>query len=79
MPFFHYMISVSVECEGNNLVVTYRPRGLFRGRVYVPGRGEQCSARAVNGVVNLSLPLYGDCDVNFAYAISNGPTGLVNR
>ncbi|XP_026315796.1 uncharacterized protein LOC113227134 [Hyposmocoma kahamanoa] len=71
-------LNISVECEGNNLVVKYRPRGLFRGRVYVPGRGEQCSAQAINGVVNLSLPLYGDCDVNFAYAISNGPTGLVN-
>lgn len=59
--------------------MTYRPRGLFRGRVYVPGRGERCSARSSGGLVKLTLPMYGDCDVNFAYGISNGPNGVVNR
>ncbi|XP_046962414.1 uncharacterized protein LOC124531889 isoform X1 [Vanessa cardui] len=74
-------LNISVECEGSHLVVTYRPRGLFRGRMYVPGRSERCSARALTppGPVRLALPLHGDCDVNFAYAISKGPTGTVNR
>ncbi|KAM3964143.1 uncharacterized protein ACR2FA_001623 [Aphomia sociella] len=72
-------LNISVECEGTDLIVIYRPRGLFRGRLYVPGRGERCSARATGGPVRLSLPLYGDCDVNFAYAITNSPTGMTNR
>ncbi|CAK1540421.1 unnamed protein product [Leptosia nina] len=72
-------LNISVDCEGSNLLVTYRPRGTFKGRMYVPGRGEKCSARAFTGVVKLALPLYGDCDVNFAYAISKGPNGIVNR
>ncbi|XP_052756099.1 uncharacterized protein LOC113512589 [Galleria mellonella] len=72
-------LNITVECEGSELIVTYRPRGLFRGRLYVPGRGERCSTRASGGPVRLSLPLYGDCDVNFAYAITNSPTGVTNR
>ncbi|CAH0714234.1 unnamed protein product, partial [Brenthis ino] len=74
-------LNISVECEGSHLVVTYKPRGIFRGRVYVPGRGERCSARplTVTASVRLALPLHGDCDVNFAYAISKGPKGVVNR
>lgn len=68
-----------MDCEESNLVVTYRPRGNFRGRMYVPGRGEKCSAQAFAGIVKLSLPFYGDCDVNFAYGISKGPNGVVNR
>lgn len=68
-----------MDCEGPELIVTYRPRGVFRGRVYVPGRGEKCSARGEGGPVKLVLPLHGDCDVNFAYGISNGPKGIVNR
>ncbi|XP_049867797.1 uncharacterized protein LOC126368004 [Pectinophora gossypiella] len=72
-------LNITVECEGSDLEVTYRPRGAFRGRVYVPGRGERCSARATGGPVKLTLPLYGDCDVNFAYAISNSPAGVINR
>ncbi|CAH2076192.1 unnamed protein product, partial [Iphiclides podalirius] len=73
-------LNISVECQGSDMVVTYRPRGAFRGRLYVPGRGEGCGARGAGAAaVKLSLPLHGDCDVNFAYAISNGPTGVVNR
>ncbi|XP_072939324.1 uncharacterized protein [Epargyreus clarus] len=73
-------LNISVECEGSDLIVTYRPRGVFRGRVYVPGQPERCSARATGaGPVKLKLPLYGDCDVNFAYAITKGPNGVVNR
>ena len=78
-PPLYSLFSVTVDCEEQNLVVTYRPRGVFRGRVYVPGRGEQCSAKSAGGPVKLTLPLYGDCDVNFAYAISNSPNGVVNR
>lgn len=70
---------VSVECEGSELVVTYRPRGRFRGRMYVPGRGDECGARGAGADVRLALPLHGDCDVNFAHAISNTPSGVVNR
>ncbi|XP_045447709.1 uncharacterized protein LOC123656031 [Melitaea cinxia] len=73
-------LNISVECEASHLVVTYRPRGVFRGRVYVPGRGERCGARALGAApVRLALPLHGDCDVNFAYAITKGPNGVVNR
>ncbi|KAJ2942575.1 hypothetical protein O0L34_g2044 [Tuta absoluta] len=72
-------LNITVDCEGTNLVVTYRPRGQFRGRVYVPGRGEQCSAGSSTGPVKLTLPLYGECDVNFAFAISKGPNGVINR
>ncbi|XP_023935348.2 uncharacterized protein LOC112043915 [Bicyclus anynana] len=74
-------LNISVECEGSHLVVTYKPRGAFRGRVYVPARGERCSARALTPTspVRLALPMYGDCDVNFAYAITKGPNGNVNR
>ncbi|XP_026733279.1 uncharacterized protein LOC113497773 isoform X1 [Trichoplusia ni] len=72
-------LNISVECEGSDMVVTYRPRGVFRGRVYVPGRGERCSARATGTNVRLTLPLKGECDVNFAYGISNGPNGVINR
>ncbi|XP_059046393.1 uncharacterized protein LOC131841983 [Achroia grisella] len=72
-------LNITVECEGSELIVTYRPRSQFRGRLYVPGRGEHCSARASGGPVRLSLPLYGDCDVNFAYAITNTPSGVTNR
>ncbi|CAH2108132.1 unnamed protein product [Euphydryas editha] len=73
-------LNISVECEGSHLVVTYRPRGAFRGRVYVPGHGERCGARALGAApVRLALPLHGDCDVNFAYAITKGPNGVVNR
>ncbi|CAH0407020.1 unnamed protein product [Chilo suppressalis] len=72
-------LNITVDCEGPNLVVTYRPRGVFRGRVYVPGRGERCGARASGRAVRLTLPLYGDCDVNFAYAITKTPTGTMNR
>ncbi|XP_028162263.1 uncharacterized protein LOC114354192 isoform X2 [Ostrinia furnacalis] len=72
-------LNITVECEESNLVVTYYPRGSFRGRVYVPGRGERCGARAVGRRVRLALPLYGDCDVNFAYAITKTPAGMVNR
>uniref|UniRef100_A0A2A4K3D6 ZP domain-containing protein n=1 Tax=Heliothis virescens TaxID=7102 RepID=A0A2A4K3D6_HELVI len=72
-------LNITVECEGEEMLVTYTPRGLFRGRVYVPGRGEQCSARARGSTVQLTLPMRGDCDVNFAYGISNGPSGVINR
>ncbi|XP_045533300.1 uncharacterized protein LOC123720644 [Pieris brassicae] len=72
-------LNISVDCEESNMIVTYRPRGNFRGRMYVPGHGEKCSARAIAGIVKLSLPFYGDCDVNFAYGISKGPNGVVNR
>ncbi|XP_037298105.1 uncharacterized protein LOC115445400 isoform X2 [Manduca sexta] len=72
-------LNISVECQGTELLVTYRPRGVFRGIMYVPGRGDRCSATPNNGVVKLSLPMYGDCDVNFAYGISNGPNGIINR
>ncbi|XP_045768569.1 uncharacterized protein LOC123869632 [Maniola jurtina] len=74
-------LNISVECEGSHLVVTYKPRVLFRGRMYVPGRGDHCSARALTPTspVRLALPMYGDCDVNFAYAITKGPNGNVNR
>ncbi|OWR48299.1 hypothetical protein KGM_208550 [Danaus plexippus plexippus] len=74
-------LNISVECSPSHLVVTYRPHGMFRGRVYVPGRGERCSARSLTPAshVRLALPLYGDCDVNFAFAISKTPAGIVNR
>ncbi|GBP31621.1 hypothetical protein EVAR_84066_1 [Eumeta japonica] len=73
-------LNMTVVCTRDELVVSYRARNTFRGRVYVPGRGEQCGARADrNGSVRLTLPLYGDCDVNFAYAITKTPQGLVNR
>ncbi|XP_022814387.1 uncharacterized protein LOC111348119 [Spodoptera litura] len=72
-------LNISVECESTHMVVTYRPHGVFRGRLYVPGRGEKCSARAVGHTVRLNLPMQGDCDVNFAYGISNGPNGIINR
>ncbi|XP_050561881.1 uncharacterized protein LOC118265449 isoform X1 [Spodoptera frugiperda] len=72
-------LNISVECESTHMVVTYRPHGLFRGRLYVPGRGEKCSARAIGHTVRLNLPMKGDCDVNFAYGISNGPNGIINR
>ncbi|XP_075974474.1 uncharacterized protein LOC142975500 isoform X2 [Anticarsia gemmatalis] len=72
-------LNISVECEGTDMMVTYKPRGVFRGRIYVPGRGERCSARGTGGPVRLALPLRGDCDVNFAYGISNGPNGVINR
>ncbi|KAL4715378.1 hypothetical protein ACJJTC_015149 [Scirpophaga incertulas] len=72
-------LNMSAECTGRSLVVTYRPRGSFSGRVYVPGRGDRCGARATGGPVRLALPLYGDCGVNFAYALTNTPTGTVNR
>ncbi|KAJ8730897.1 hypothetical protein PYW08_002310 [Mythimna loreyi] len=72
-------LNITVECSGSDMVVTYVPRGLFRGRVYVPGRGERCSARASGRAVRLALPMRGDCDVNFAYGISNGPNGVINR
>ncbi|CAH2234402.1 jg21206 [Pararge aegeria aegeria] len=74
-------LNISVECEGSHLVVTYKPRTVFRGRMYVPGRGEHCGARALTPTspVRLALPMYGDCDVNFAYAITKGPNGNVNR
>ncbi|XP_053612609.1 uncharacterized protein LOC128676499 [Plodia interpunctella] len=72
-------LNITVECEGGDMTVTYRPHGPFRGRVYVPGRGEQCSARAAGHLVRLTLPLYGDCDVHFAYAITNTPAGVTNR
>lgn len=45
----------------------------------VPGRGERCSAKSADGLVRLRLPFHGDCDVNFAHAITNGPEGLINR
>lgn len=62
------------------MLVTYRPRAVFRGRVYVPGRGAACGARGAGAApVRLTLPLRGDCDVNYAYAISNGPGGVINR
>ncbi|KAL0880812.1 hypothetical protein ABMA27_001998 [Loxostege sticticalis] len=72
-------LNITVDCEDSNLVVTYRPRGAFRGRVYVPGHGDKCSARSTGRIVRLALPLYGDCDVNFAYAITKTPAGMVNR
>ncbi|XP_063621387.1 uncharacterized protein LOC134793666 isoform X1 [Cydia splendana] len=72
-------LNISVDCSDDSLIVTYRPRGQFRGRIYVPGRGEACGARGVGGAVRLKLPLYGDCDVNFAHAISHTPSGVVNR
>ncbi|CAG4971992.1 unnamed protein product [Parnassius apollo] len=74
-------LNISVDCQGSDMVVTYRPRGVFRGRMYVPGRGEDCGARGMGDTtaVKLNLPLYGGCDVNFAYGISNGPGGVVNR
>ncbi|XP_045495087.1 uncharacterized protein LOC123693872 [Colias croceus] len=72
-------LNITVDCEGPNLVVTYRPRGAFKGRMYVPGNGEKCGAQAFAGTVKLSLPLHGDCDVNFAYAITKTPNGVVNR
>ncbi|KAF9405088.1 hypothetical protein HW555_014020, partial [Spodoptera exigua] len=72
-------LNISVECESTQMVVTYRPHGIFRGRLYVPGRGEKCSARAIGHTVRLNLPMQGDCDVNFAYGISNGPNGIINR
>lgn len=78
--FIHLILfPVSVECEGTDMMVTYKPRGVFRGRVYVPGRGDNCSARGTGAQVRLALPLHGDCDVNFAYGISNGPNGIINR
>lgn len=72
-------LNISVQCSDTQLTVSYEPRGSFRGRLYVPGRGDQCGARANNGKVQLTLPLQGDCDVNFAHALSKGPNGLVNR
>ncbi|XP_047985878.1 uncharacterized protein LOC125226074 isoform X1 [Leguminivora glycinivorella] len=72
-------LNISVDCSDDSLIVTYRPRGQFRGRIYVPGRGEGCGVRGGGGAVRLQLPLYGDCDVNFAHAISHTPTGVVNR
>ncbi|XP_060803825.1 uncharacterized protein LOC106132843 isoform X2 [Amyelois transitella] len=72
-------LNITVDCEGNDMTVTYRPHGVFRGRMYVPGRGERCGARAAGRLVRLTLPLNGDCDVNFAYAITNTPAGVTNR
>ncbi|XP_014362579.2 uncharacterized protein LOC106714136 [Papilio machaon] len=73
-------LNISVECQDSSMLVTYRPRGVFRGRLYVPGRGEACGVRGEGAApVRLTLPLSGDCDVNYAYAISNGPGGVVNR
>nr|XP_049696552.1 uncharacterized protein LOC110384403 [Helicoverpa armigera] len=72
-------LNITVECEEDQMLVTYSPRGMFRGRVYVPGRGEQCAARGTGSTVRLTLPMHGDCDVNFAYGISNGPDGVINR
>ncbi|VVC98375.1 unnamed protein product [Leptidea sinapis] len=72
-------LNISVECDETDLGVTYYPRGVFRGRMYVPGHGEKCSARGFAGAVKLTLPMHGDCDVNFAYAITKGPNGAINR
>ncbi|XP_041988338.1 uncharacterized protein LOC121739823 [Aricia agestis] len=72
-------LNISVECTDTDLVVTYTPRAHFSGVLYVPGR-EGCGARGRGAApVRLALPLAGDCDVNFAYAISRGPNGVVNR
>ncbi|XP_068632530.1 uncharacterized protein [Battus philenor] len=74
-------LNISVECQESDMLVTYRPRGVFRGRVYVPGRGAACGARGTGSTapVKLTLPLQGDCDVNFAYGITNSPGGVINR
>ncbi|KAG7306399.1 hypothetical protein JYU34_009029, partial [Plutella xylostella] len=72
-------LNISVECTDTSMSVRYRPRGSFTGRVYVPGRGEQCSARASGPVVRLELPLYGDCDVHFAHAVDQRPGFPANR
>ncbi|XP_012546144.1 uncharacterized protein LOC101747119 isoform X2 [Bombyx mori] len=72
-------LNISVDCDNKGLNITYKPRGVFRGRMYVPGKGEQCGARGKGGPVKLTLPMHGECDVNFAYGISNGPTGVINR
>ncbi|CAG9113450.1 unnamed protein product [Plutella xylostella] len=72
-------LNISVECTDTSMSIRYRPRGSFTGRVYVPGRGEQCSARASDDVVRLDLPLYGDCDVHFAHAVDQRPGFPANR